>query len=64
MGFNINKEITTKLTWEDVALLSVCLGNYISEVEGGDEVKSHAIRLQNRLGNELYNCKQEEPNGH
>ena len=59
MGFNINKETTTKLTWEDVALLSVCLGDYIYRIEGASDNKKHVIKLMNRLGSELHNCKQD-----
>lgn len=62
MGFNINTEITTKLSMEDVALITSNLSNFIEHSEGN--VKSHAIRLINRLGEELYNCPQDEPNGH
>ena len=39
MGFNINKEITTKLTWEDLARVELYY-NQILESMNIEEIKS------------------------
>lgn len=66
MGFDINEKITTELHYKDVSLISVALNIYLEQA--GDrvdaEIKQRAARLINRLGYELYDCPQTEPNGH
>lgn len=66
MGFDINEEITTKLHYKDVSLISVALNMYLESAGKAvdSEVSQRATRLVNRLGNELYDCPQTEPNGH
>ncbi|GGG97626.1 hypothetical protein [Pedobacter zeae] len=66
MGFNINEKINTELHYKDVSLITVALSIYLNE--GGDkidkEVSDRAKRLIDRLGYELYDCPQDEHNGH
>ena len=59
MGFTINKEITTVLSYEDVALIAVAIGWYNEQCKDKkDDVVLHGIKLVNRLGVELYDCEQ------
>jgi len=66
MGFDINEKIVTELHYKDVSLIGVALNIYL-ETAGkavDSEVAQRATRLINRLGQELYDCPQTEPNGH
>jgi len=66
MGFDINEKIKTELHYKDVSLISVALSIYIEQSSKyvDSEVIQRAKRIMNRLGNELYDCPQEEPNEH
>lgn len=59
MGFDINPEITTVLTYKDVALIVVALGAYQKTCDGPRDTDrlEHARDLTNRLGRELYDVK-------
>ncbi len=61
MGFTINEKITTELTYKDVALIAVALGEYQRNIKGigKDEFEKHAMNLVNRLGVELYDVREE-----
>jgi hypothetical protein len=67
MGFNINEEITIKLNYKDIALITVAMSYYEREFWSkscNEEVLNRAKNLIHRIGEELYNCPQDEPNGH
>ena len=62
MGFNINKIIVTELHYEDIALIAVALGDYQRNYKdtAEPEILIQAARLINRLGTEMYDCKQDK----
>ena len=62
MGFTINEEITTKLTYKDIALIAVALGMYQEQINGigKDRMKKHARDLVNRLGWEMADVRDED----
>ena len=66
MGFNINEKINTELHYKDVVLIAVAFGEYqrLFADTADQEVLDHMKNLVNRLGQELYNCPDDEPNGH
>lgn len=66
MGFNINEEITTTLHFKDIALIAAAFHSYKKHYGKNldEETKIRINRLVDRLGLELYDCPQYEPNGH
>jgi hypothetical protein len=58
MGFTINKEITTKLHYKDVALIAVALNEYqrLHKDSTEEEAIERMVNLVNRLGRELADC--------
>lgn len=54
MGFTINKEIKTILTYKDIALIAVAMGRYCDELgDKKDDNVTHAKSLVDRLGREM-----------
>lgn len=66
MGFNINEIITTKLHYKEIALIAVAMGEYqrLYKDTAEKKVLQEMEQLVNRLGSEMYNCPDDEPNGH
>ena len=65
MSFNINEYITTKLHYKDIALIAVAIGDYQERHKDADkEVLQRMTNLVNRLGSEMYNCPEDDDNGH
>jgi hypothetical protein len=61
MSFTINKEITTKLDYKEIACISSAIYVYQEACKDGNgdkEILDIMTRLVNRLGVELYNCEQ------
>jgi len=54
MGVSINSEIKTKLTYQEIALLAVAVGNYVDVIKDDEELVKKFNKLINRLGNEMY----------
>lgn len=54
MGFTINEEIRTILTYQDIALITVVMGMYQDRVgDSKDKQSTHARHLVSRLGREM-----------
>ena len=60
MGFTINKEITTKLHYKDVALIAVAMGIYQETYKetADKDILDRMKKLVDRLGREMYDCEQ------
>ena len=61
MGFTINKEITTKLHYKDIAC--ICSAVYVYQEScknssGDKEILDRMKKLVDRLGREMYDCEQ------
>ena len=54
MSVSINSEIKTKLTYQEIALLAVAVGNYVDVIKDDEELVKEFNKLINRLGNEMY----------
>jgi len=56
MGFGINKEITTKLYYEDISLIAVAFGLYQENYKDAPkDILDRMKRLVDRLGIEMGN---------
>jgi len=60
MGFTINKEITTKLEYQDIALIAVAMGIYQENYKetADKDILDRMKNLVDRLGREMYDCEQ------
>lgn len=62
MGFTINETITTELHYKDIALIAVTFGMYqdMYKDTADKDILIRMTRLVNRLGEEMYNHKDNE----
>lgn len=62
MGFNINETITTNLHYKEIALIATTIGLYIEQYKNtaDKETLLKMKRLVNRLGNEMFDYKQDK----
>ena len=62
MGFNINETVTTKLHYEDIALIAVAMGIYQDQYKdtADKDTLDRMRKLVDRLGHEMANCPQED----
>lgn len=67
MGFYINEEITTKLHYKDISLISVAFAIYQEQFKdtADKEILDRMRKLVDRLSSEMYNHPDnDKPNGH
>jgi hypothetical protein len=62
MGFNINEVIKTELHYKEIANIAVAVGEYlrVHKDTANKDVLLSMERLVNRLGEEMYNCPEED----
>lgn len=66
MGFTINETITTTLHYKDIALIAIAMGEYkkLYKDTADKDVLKRMELLVNRLGEEMYNHPDNEPEDH